>query len=97
MRFLVDQNLPTVLCDWLVNHGQHAEHIKIIGMRDASDTEIIRRARETNATVITRDSDFISKAGGDSVASWLQLVWVRLGNVTNPELILLGNRPGQQL
>lgn len=80
MRFLVDQNLPTVLCDWLIANGHNAEHIKLLGMRNASYKEIIHRARQLGAVIITHDADFVPHAGGDSIANWFQLVWVRLGN-----------------
>lgn len=87
MRFLIDQDLSAVLCDWLAAKGHHAEHIRLLGLRDASDNDLIRRVRQTGAVLITRDFDFTPRAGGDSLANWFQIIWVRLGNVTNEELI----------
>jgi predicted nuclease of predicted toxin-antitoxin system len=87
MRFLVDQNLPAVLCDWLTAQGCEAEHIRLLGMRDAADLDIIRRAKQTDAIIISRDYDFALRAGGDNIANWFQLIWVRVGNTNNAELL----------
>jgi predicted nuclease of predicted toxin-antitoxin system len=87
MRFLVDQNLPTNLCAWLEDRGHTAEHVRLLGMRDANDQEIIHRARQTAAILLTRDKDFVPYAGGDTLGDWFQVVWVRSGNASN-ELLL---------
>ena len=42
MRFLIDQNLPDVLAVWLEARGCRAEHIKMLGLAEASDP-VIRR------------------------------------------------------
>lgn len=87
MRFLVDQNLPSILCGWLESRDHTAEHIRLLGMRDATDEQIVHRARETAAILLTRDKDFAPQAGGNSLATWFQVVWVRRGNVANEILL----------
>ncbi len=92
MRFLVDQNLPSMLCGWLEAQGHAAEHIRLLGMPDATDEEIIHRARETAAVLLTRDKDFAPRAGGSTLATWFQVVWVRRGNVANDMLLEMMER-----
>lgn len=87
MRFLVDQNLPVDICMWLESGGHAAEHVRLLGMRDASDADIAHRARQTGAILMMRDKDFASHAGGDGPDVWFQVVWVRLGNTANADLI----------
>src|SRR5262249_11156909 len=87
MKFLVDQNLPATLCNWLAARNQSSEHIRLLGMRDATDEDIIARARETGAILKTREKDFIPRAGGDTLAMWFQVVWIRAGNTANDALL----------
>lgn len=83
MRFLVDQNLPTVLADWLVEAGHAAEHVRLLGLAEADDAEIVKLARAKQAIVITRDGDFQKHAGPGKAS----IIWVRIGNTTNPALL----------
>ena len=86
MRFLVDQNISPELADLIRRAGHEAEHVLYLGLDVADDRELIRFARQGDWVIVSRDADFSGRAGGDSPATWFQLVWVRLGNTTNPEL-----------
>lgn len=85
MRFLVDQNLPVLLAEWLEGAGHDADHIRLLGMAEADDAEIARLAVSAAAIVITRDGDFRRLAAPPPKGP--QIVWVRFGNTTNPELL----------
>lgn len=80
MRFLIDQNLPVILMSWLAADGHDVEHVRVLGMAASPDTEVLKRAREVGAVVVTKDADFA--AGLPDV----QVVWVRVGNTTNDRL-----------
>ena len=85
MKFLLDQNLPVVLAKWLEAQGHEAEHVKRLRLQDADDLAIARYAIRTGAIVITKDSDFQRLAAPPP--SGPQIVWVRFGNTTNPNLM----------
>jgi predicted nuclease of predicted toxin-antitoxin system len=85
MKFLLDQNLPVVLAKWLVARGHEAEHAKRLGLQEADDLAIMRHAMQTGAIVITKDGDFRHLAG--PLPKGPQIVWIRFGNTTNPQLL----------
>lgn len=80
MRFLIDQNLPPALADWLREAGEAAEHVREIGMARDTDLQLAAYARANGMIVITKDADFI---GPDDP----KVVWVRWGNVAKTALI----------
>ena len=61
--------------------------VRELGLRDASDPEIFRRARAANAVVMTKDRDFIRLL--DEQGPPPQVIWLRLGNSSNAALQLL--------
>jgi predicted nuclease of predicted toxin-antitoxin system len=85
MKFLLDQNLPVVLAKWLEDRGHQAEHVKRLRLQEADDLAIVRHAIRTGAVVITKDADFQRLAVLPPKGP--QIVWVRLGNTTNPDLV----------
>ena len=94
MRFLIDAQLPPRLVKTFLDLGREATHVAEAGLLSASDQRIWQEAISQSAVLITKDQDFavlrVSRAGGS------QIVWLRVGNVTNDELIarftaVLGN------
>lgn len=85
MKFLVDQNLPVVLAEWLAAAGHQADHVRLLGLAEADDLAIARLAISSGAIVITRDGDFRRLAAPPPGGP--QVVWVRFGNTTNPYLL----------
>ena len=85
MHFLVDAQLPPLLCSWLRGKGHAAAHVTDHGLAGASDHVIWARAVADDAIVLTKDEDFViirrSAANGPAVC------WLRIGNVTNPTLL----------
>jgi predicted nuclease of predicted toxin-antitoxin system len=84
MKFLLDQNLPVVLAKWLEARGHEAEHVKRLRLQESDDLAVARHAKRTGAIVITKDGDFQRLAA--PLPQGPQIVWVRIGNTTNPEL-----------
>jgi len=58
MRWLLDQGLPRSAAEILREAGEDAVHAGEIGMAQASDLEILRRASEESRVVVTLDADF---------------------------------------
>lgn len=85
MRFLIDTQLPKLLANHLCAHGEQALHVLELTMADSPDNLLWQYAIENTAVIITKDEDF---------AEWIlagrpgpQVVWLRVGNCTNTELL----------
>ena len=61
MKFLVDEQLPQLLADWLQEKGHDAVHVSAL-LTDAKipDDYICERSMTEERTVITKDSDFFN-------------------------------------
>jgi predicted nuclease of predicted toxin-antitoxin system len=84
VRFLVDNQLPSALANWLRERGHGAEHVLAAGLAQGKDTPVWRLAQAQGAVLITKDEDF---------AEWVrrgrpgpQVVWLRIGNSTKRQL-----------
>lgn len=84
MRFLLDAQLPPALVRHLKALGHQAEHVFDIGLVGASDAEIWARASADRAVILSKDDDFADRARDPAAKG--QVVWIRLGNVTNASL-----------
>jgi predicted nuclease of predicted toxin-antitoxin system len=58
IRFLLDQGVPRDAAGLLRNGGYECSHVGDIGMSLASDPEILQRAFDDHAVLITLDADF---------------------------------------
>ena len=59
MKFLIDAQLPPMLCEILISKGVDALHVNSLPKGDEStDNDINRFANENEFVVITKDSDF---------------------------------------
>ena|ERR1019366_1800183 len=58
MKLLLDQGTPRSAATILCRAGFDAVHTGEIGLAEAEDSEIIRRASDENRIVITLDADF---------------------------------------
>lgn len=55
MRFLVDNQLPPALVDFLKNNGHFAEHVSSLSFRPLSDEQIISAFNDGAKEVILDD------------------------------------------
>ncbi len=76
MKFLIDEQLPPTLAEWLVEQGHEATHVRDLGLRSAGDRRIRDAARASGAVVITKDEDFIRIRRADD-----RVLWLRCGNL----------------
>ena len=58
MNYVVDANLSPRLAEFLRDAGHDAVHVRDIGLRTASDDQIIDYALSTDRIVISHDTDF---------------------------------------
>lgn len=84
MRLIVDQQFPPVLAGWLRGQGLDAWHVVELGLKNRPDFEIWSLAAKYGDAVVTRDADFLNFARQSSGG---RLVWFRLPNCANPQLI----------
>lgn len=58
MTLIIDNCLPVSWVEYLRRHGHVAHHWRELGAPNAPDSEILQRAREQQAVVLTQDLDF---------------------------------------
>jgi predicted nuclease of predicted toxin-antitoxin system len=81
----VDAQLPPTLARWLRDLGEiSAFHVADLGLLAAEDVVIFNKAREADAVVITKDSDFVQLQERHGPPP--RLVWITCGNRSNPFL-----------
>lgn len=84
IRFVIDAQLPPGLANRLKERGYQAEHLNRVGLGNSSDIAIWAHTRRTRAVLITKDEDFVALALREP--SGPQLVWLRVGNISNDAL-----------
>ncbi len=82
MTIWLDAQLPPKLADYL-NYRFNVKAIAVrdLGLRDASDMEIFSKAKEADAVIMTKNSDFIDlyfRFGAPP-----KIIIINCGNVTN--------------
>jgi len=89
VKFLIDNQLPKALAEYLSNRG-HDCHVLDAGLADASDISICRYAEAEERILITKDEDFLYLVNRPKSA--IRLVWVRLGNCRKTALLAAFDR-----
>jgi predicted nuclease of predicted toxin-antitoxin system len=85
MILWVDAQLSPRLAPWLqLTFGVSAFAVRDLGLRDAGDPEIFLAARERQATIITKDSDFVSLL--ERLGSPPKIILLTCGNTSNANL-----------
>ena len=84
MTFIVDENLPWRLAEWLSRTGQTAFHVSELGLLGQPDEVVWRKAASLSATIVTRDGDFVMLAQRNSGA---KVVRLQVGNCSTAVLI----------
>ncbi len=78
MKLLFDQNLSPRLPRLLEDLFPESVHVRTIGMRDETDSEIWSYARENSFTIVSKDSDF--QARSLLYGHPPKFIWLRVGN-----------------
>lgn len=82
MKFVVDENLPPRLANWLRQRKSiDAWHVSELGLNGATDSQVWERAIALGAYVVSRDADFLgfNSAGG--------LIRLLVGNCSTRDLL----------
>ncbi|HLG30743.1 MAG TPA: DUF5615 family PIN-like protein [Candidatus Brocadiales bacterium] len=58
IKFLLDENIPYALIDFLENRGFQVQHLKKMGMTGIKNGEVYKLAEAGRIWIITRDADF---------------------------------------
>ncbi len=86
MNFIIDQQLPAVLAEWLQHRGHVAQHVRTLSLSQVPDHQIWDVVEAGGSVMISRDRDFVRLALRSRLA---KLVWVRCGNCDNHTLLSL--------
>jgi predicted nuclease of predicted toxin-antitoxin system len=88
MKFIIDAQLPYVLCKFLNENKHDSIHAMDLRNKDFStDKEICEYAQNEDRIVITKDYDFIDSHILKNNPE--KLLWITTGNIKNIELIQL--------
>ena len=83
MKFLVDNQLPPALAQYLQKRGFDCEHVLDVGLAHSLDGEICRYA-------VSKDEDFLYLARQPKAK--FRLLWIRLGNCRTTALLAAFDR-----
>jgi|SRR5438128_1654744 len=78
MKLLFDQNLSPRLPRLLADLYPDSAHIRELGMRDATDTEIWEYAKSNGFAIVSKDSDFQARSLVYDHPP--KVIWLRVGN-----------------
>lgn len=85
MKFLIDNQLPTALAEYLQQRGYDCRHVLEVDLARASDAEVCRYANDQERIIVSKDEDFLYFA--TKPESKIRLLWVRLGNCRTSALL----------
>jgi predicted nuclease of predicted toxin-antitoxin system len=87
MKLLFDQNISFRILKKLPETYSGSSHVKIEGLKNASDLEIWEFAKRNQFIIVTQDSDFndISLLNGFPP----KILWFRTGNLKTDELAVI--------
>ncbi len=97
MIFWIDAQLSPYLTPWLSSEFDvEAKPVRELGLRDAGDREIFLAAREADAVMLTKDSDFVLLL--EQLGPPPRILWLTVGNTSNARLreVLSKNFPTVQ-
>lgn len=85
MTIWIDAQLSPAIAVWISRKfAVNAVAIRDLGLRDAEDEEIFLAAKNANAVVMTKDSDFLILL--DRFGTPPQIIWLTCGNTSNIRL-----------
>jgi predicted nuclease of predicted toxin-antitoxin system len=81
----LDAHLSPKLIPWLASEFHlEAKSLRELGLRDAEDEQVFAAARQAGATVMTKDSDFVTLLARHGPPP--RIIWLTCGNTSNRQL-----------
>jgi predicted nuclease of predicted toxin-antitoxin system len=85
LKIWVDAQLSPAIAQWLTaTQGVDATAVRDLGLRDAEDSSIFFAARQHDAIVMSKDSDFVDLVLRHGPPP--QIIWITCGNTSNSRL-----------
>lgn len=86
MKLWIDAQFSPALAKWVTENFADIEAVAVrdLGLRDAEDQVIFLSARNADATVMTKDSDFLELQ--KRIGAPPKIIWVTCGNTSNARL-----------
>ena len=85
MKLWLDAQLSPEMAEWITERfGYETVALRDLGLRDASDVEIFKAAKQADVVLITKDSDFSHLIQQLGVPP--RVIWLRCGNTSNRRL-----------
>jgi predicted nuclease of predicted toxin-antitoxin system len=85
VKIWVDAQLSPAIARWLAETQKvDAVALRDIGLRDAEDSQIFFAARQNEAIVMSKDSDFVELVLRHGAPP--QIIWITCGNTSNSRL-----------
>jgi predicted nuclease of predicted toxin-antitoxin system len=84
MKLLLDANLPPQAAARLQDLYPGSLHVRALGMRASSDTDIWAYAKREGFVIMSKDSDFYNRSVLLEFPP--KVIWLKLGNCSNTEL-----------
>lgn len=78
MKLLSDENLSHRLSSLLADQFPDSAHVRELGLKVASDTEVWDHAQANEYMIVSKDSDFHQRSL--LLGAPPKVIWVRLGN-----------------
>jgi predicted nuclease of predicted toxin-antitoxin system len=87
----VDAQLSPALAPWITAELGHPAHsVRELGLREAKDRQIFEAARHAQATILTKDADFVALL--ERLGPPPQVIWITCGNTSNDAMWALLRR-----
>ena len=85
MNIWIDAQISPAMALWMKSHFDvNAVTVRDLGLRDATDRQIFLAAKQDQAVVMTKDSDFVLLL--DRLGPPPQIIWITCGNTSNTRL-----------
>jgi predicted nuclease of predicted toxin-antitoxin system len=85
VKLLLDQNISYKILDQIIDLYPNSNHVRLLGMETAVDTEIWNFAKKNNFIIVTFDSDFYER--GLIFGFPPKILWIRTGNISSKYII----------
>jgi predicted nuclease of predicted toxin-antitoxin system len=87
MKLLFDQNLSHRLITILADDYPDCQHVRNVGLREASDSVVWEYAKRNGFMIVSKDSDFHQRSL--VLGHPPKVIWVKLGNCSTSEVMNL--------